>query len=243
MGIKLMKYYDDAAKIGGIEARVALAKLTGINSIVAKSAEDKPETLKIFENAILKLKSEFKDAVFIKLESAGISNAIKAHDNRLNEALNNLQAKKTSFTNSVEATSRQVTETSAIAMDISRVSVWFINKELNAIECIDLYEKRIAKHSSGLLLYEKDFPAYFRALEFNRAINAHDANNDYRTSCFSESYLKPLGISSMLDIPIWRGNDMVGVICNEHIGPKRTWTIEEADFGVGLAGLISEAIN
>jgi hypothetical protein len=130
-----------------------------------------------------------------------------------------MQANKKHFIKDIEETARQVTEASSQALDIARVSVWFINSQNKAIECIDLYEKATGKHSSGLVLYEKDYPAYFMALKVNRAINA---NTDYRTSCFSDSYLKPLGITSMLDIPIWHGNEMKGVICNEHIGPTRT---------------------
>jgi len=102
-----MKYYDDAAKIGGIEARVALAKLTGINSIVAKTAEDKPETLKIFENAILKLKADFKDAVVIKVDG---QLSLKGNENqnlKLVSVLNNLHAKKALLIKSVEAISNK----------------------------------------------------------------------------------------------------------------------------------------
>ena len=241
MGAKLMKFYEDAATIGGIEARVALAKLTGVNSMMAKTIEDRIDQLKNFETAMTKLKAEYKDAEVIKVIEKGSVTASKDHGKKLSDALNNLQATKISFLKSIEATAKKVTETSSLSMDIARVSIWFIDKQLKAIKCIDLYEKKLAKHSSGLLIYEKDFPAYFRALSFNRAINAHDANTDYRTSCFSEPYLKPLGITSMLDIPIWKGNEMVGVICQEHIGEKRKWTLDEADFGVGLAGLISEA--
>ena len=32
----------------------------------------------------------------------------------------------------------------------------------------------------------------------------------------------------MLDVPIWTPKGMVGVVCQEHIGPKRTWHKEEA---------------
>jgi hypothetical protein len=62
-----------------------------------------------------------------------------------------------------------------------------------------------------------DFPSYFRALGEHRAIAAHDAHLDPRTREFSSSYLTPLGITAMLDAPIWLEGKMVGVICNEHV--------------------------
>ena len=79
-----------------------------------------------------------------------------------------------------------------------------------------------ARAESGVELFAKDFPGYFRALREERSIAAHDAHKDPRTKEFSD-YLAPLGINSMLDAPIYVGGKMIGVVCNEHIGPKRTW--------------------
>jgi GAF domain-containing protein len=241
MGAKLLKFYEDAVTIGGIEARVALAKLTGISSLAAITSDDSSENIEKFEKAIQNLKDDFKDSKIVKLEN----NTARAspESKKLINALARLQAEKPLFIGSISEASKKITKISSDTMNIARVSIWFINKELKAIECIDLYEQATKGHTSGLKLFEKDFPAYFKALEFNRAINAYDANNDYRTSCFSESYLKPLGINSMLDIPIWQGKEMKGVICNEHIGEKRKWTADEADFGVGLASILSEVIK
>ena len=36
-----------------------------------------------------------------------------------------------------------------------------------------------------------------------RTIAADDANQDPRTKCFSASYLMPLNIGAMLDVPVW----------------------------------------
>ncbi len=73
----------------------------------------------------------------------------------------------------------------------------------------------------------------------NRAIAAHDAHRDPRTSEFSESYLRPNSISSMLDAPIWLEGKMVGVVCNEHVGPSRVWTPEEERFAASVADFAS----
>jgi GAF domain-containing protein len=34
-------------------------------------------------------------------------------------------------------------------------------------------------------------------------------------------YLVPLGVGSMLNAPVRRGDRLVGVVCHEHVGPKR----------------------
>jgi PAS domain S-box-containing protein len=47
----------------------------------------------------------------------------------------------------------------------------------------------------------------------------------------------------MLDAPIWLGGEMVGVICQEHIGTAREWTLEEQNFAGSLADLVSLAMK
>jgi PAS domain S-box-containing protein len=47
----------------------------------------------------------------------------------------------------------------------------------------------------------------------------------------------------MLDAPIWLGGEMVGVVCQEHIGTAREWTLEEQNFAGSLADLVSLAMK
>ena len=72
---------------------------------------------------------------------------------------------------------------------------------------------------------------------------ADDAQHDPKTAEFTASYLAPLGITSMLDVPIRSGGQMVGVICHEHIGPMRTWTLEEQHFAVSVANTLALALE
>ena len=96
-----------------------------------------------------------------------------------------------------------------------------------------------ARHSSGTVLKATDFAPYFNALNGERTIAADDANTDPRTSCFSEVYLKPLGIGALLDVPIWADRTMVGVICHEHVGPARRWSSDDETFAYVLASLVA----
>ena len=70
-------------------------------------------------------------------------------------------------------------------------------------------------------------PRYFEALQSERAIRAHDARTDTRTSEFRDGYLVPLGITSMLDAPVFLRGKMVGVVCHEHTGRPRRWKLHE----------------
>ena len=81
------------------------------------------------------------------------------------------------------------------------------------------------------------------ALKEERTIAAHDAHTDPRTSCFSQGYLGPLGIGALLDVPIWVDGRMWGVVCHEHVGPARKWTVDEERFGYLMANFVALALE
>jgi len=76
-----------------------------------------------------------------------------------------------------------------------------------------------------------------------RTIAAFDAHTDPRTKEFSESYLRSHNITSMLDAPIWLDGKMVGVVCHEHTGAERQWSIEEENFAGSIADFVSHAMD
>jgi GAF domain-containing protein len=73
-------------------------------------------------------------------------------------------------------------------------------------------------------------------------VEAHDAQNDPRTSGFTAGYLIPNRIGAMLDVPLRRDNQIVGVLCAEHVGGTRAWTVDEQNFAVAVSNLIVVAL-
>lgn len=172
--------------------------------------------------------------------------ALVESENRLREQTRvyvELVARKSALLADLGSTVRQVTEALANTLGVARTSVWFYDAEKTGIQCEDLFLRATTEHAGGTKLLAEQFPAYFVALLDERTIAAHDANGDPRTSCFSESYLGPLGITSMLDVPIWVGGEMVGVLCNEHVGEARTWTPDEENFAYLLASFVALALE
>jgi PAS domain S-box-containing protein len=88
-----------------------------------------------------------------------------------------------------------------------------------------------------------DCPAYFEALHAKRPIVASNVLTHPATHGLARSYLQPLGISSMLDVPVWVHGNVVGVLCHEHTGEPREWTQEEIDFTSALATMVSLSIE
>ena len=130
--------------------------------------------------------------------------------------------------------------TSSIEAD--RCSIWLYNKDKTSIICQQLYIKSEDNWYQNIELFRKDFTPYFDHLLVDPIIIANDAEKHSATSCFNETYLKPLGIKSMLDVPIiFRGN-VIGVICIENL-TLRSWTDCEVDFAQMLSSLYSFAFS
>ena len=129
------------------------------------------------------------------------------------------------------------------ATGAARASIWLYNDNRTAILCADLFEHPAGSHSAGTELRIEQFPQYFAALAEDRAIAADDARSDPRTREFRASYLEPLGITSMLDALIRSGEQVVGVVCHEHVGPLREWTLDEQSFAGSMADLAALSIE
>ncbi len=137
----------------------------------------------------------------------------------------------------------EITEADATTLGVDRVNVWLYNGDRTKIHCIEHYELASGAHSDGHELSASDYPVYFKTLENERIIAAHDAAQDPRTAEFADPYMKTYGITSMLDAPIRLKGRMIGLICHEHVGPARVWTPEDQNFAGSIADLISLALE
>jgi PAS domain S-box-containing protein len=162
---------------------------------------------------------------------------------RQNEILMQLSRSRLLENGNLDATLKEIAEAAARTLDVARVNVWLYNEDRSKIHCIEQYELSTGRHSKGYELAAADYPSYFKALEEERTIAAHDAYTDSRTREFSDSYLTPYGITSLLDAPVRVSGRMVGLICHENIGPARRWTLEEQNFAGSMADFITLALE
>jgi PAS domain S-box-containing protein len=141
---------------------------------------------------------------------------------------------------------QKICSLSAATIEVARVSYWSLQENDFAIICEVLYlrdSETFDEQFKGTRLGFSDGPAYFEALATKRPIVADRVLTTPATSGLAENYLKPLGISSMLDAPVWVRGQVVGVLCHEHIGPARDWSAEEIDFVSALAAMVSLALE
>ncbi|WP_341528224.1 PAS domain S-box protein [Nostoc sp. UHCC 0302] len=134
---------------------------------------------------------------------------------------------------------KEITQAGAKNIGVERASVWLYDETGMDIHCLDLFEQSRNQHSEGFFLSSADYPVYFQALQQDQIIAADDAHTDPRTKEFLESYLTPLGITSLLDTPIRLEGKTVGVVCLEAVGIAHNWTLEDQNFARSLGNLVS----
>jgi PAS domain S-box-containing protein len=126
---------------------------------------------------------------------------------------------------------QRICSISAATLDVARVSYWSVLEDDSGISCEVLYLRNkdsFDQQFKGRRLGFAQYPEYFEELSAKRPIVANDVLAHPATGGLAESYLKPLGISSLLDAPVWECGEGVGVLRHEHVGPPRDWSAEES---------------
>jgi len=138
---------------------------------------------------------------------------------------------------------QEIVRLDARTLGIGRVSFWSLHRGPESIHCESLYLLHEDRQEEGVVLLARDYPRYFAALRTGQPIAAVDAHADPRTSEFSREYLAPNGIGAMLDVPVYVGGELYGVVCHEHIGPARQWAGDEQLFALSIGQSVSLAIE
>lgn len=134
---------------------------------------------------------------------------------------------------------KQVAKKACEIIDVRRAGVWIFEedyKRLSSIVLIDSY--RTIKNTT---INTSDFPHYTGAIKTKRSIIANNALTNKDTKELAEAYLDKVGISSMLDTGIREGKRILGVLCMEHVGQQRKWSLNEISFAGTLSDLLSQA--
>lgn len=242
MGQKLHDFFIKVGELGGIQARTKLSVLSKITSVEARTLPDSEENLKKIEasyNTIIKeigrvsISSPFLGSVVVD-SSHNVVVKLRKYLTTASE----LTGQRNLFQSDLSKTAKRITETLVEAANVERASIWLFNDNKTAIVCTDLYVKSTREHSAGTTLKEADFPAYFGAIRTERTLAAINAHSNPFTSEFSAPYLTPLGIGALLDVPIWANDEMIGVVCHEHVGGSREWTSDEETFAYLMGNII-----
>jgi two-component system, cell cycle sensor histidine kinase and response regulator CckA len=143
-----------------------------------------------------------------------------------------------------EASLRETVKQVADLLDVERVSVWEFDEDDKALIDLALYRRSLRTFTRGERIVGR--PNYMRALKQSMSLASNDARRDPRTSEYADDYLIPLGITSLLDAPIRRGGRVTGVLCLlcfEHVGPQRIWTLLDQCTAGSAASLLARGLE
>lgn len=123
------------------------------------------------------------------------------------------------------------------------VSIWAYEENNATIQCIEYFESKHRKHinmegKAEGVLYMKDYPTYFKILSEENIIVANNARTNPATYELAESYLKPMGVYSLLDVPFFMNGKLSGVICFENYS-SRIWQPDEVFFAISIGTFLS----
>ncbi len=167
----------------------------------------------------------------------------EAKHRRQNRVLEELAKRKILDSGDLRTAVMEISEAAARTLSIERVGVWLFDDDRLKLHCIDLFQLSTKNHSSGVEMLAVQYPTYFEALKGDRTVSINDVQKDARTVEIAKAYFAPLGVNSVLAMPVRLGSQMAGVVCYEHVGPSKAWTSEEENFGDSIADLVSLALE
>ncbi|MGH8453764.1 MAG: diguanylate cyclase domain-containing protein, partial [Nevskiales bacterium] len=138
---------------------------------------------------------------------------------------------------------RMIAEASTETLEVASTGIWLYSQDRSQLRCLDRYERASRTHLNDITLRADQYPRYVQALQTARTIDSFDACIDPRTSEFTNAYFRPRAIGATLDASIRLGGEVVGVICNEHVGGTRRWLPDEATFAAAVADQIAQCIT
>lgn len=150
------------------------------------------------------------------------------------------KSKVVNFGSTQEAV-EELARLTAQTLKVSRVSIWTYNPERRALSPVVCFDLDTEKFLDTATLDLSKFPQYENALKTTRIIDAPDARTHPHTYEFTEPYLKPLNIHSMLDVTFSLDGELDGLICCEQQHALRTWKSEDIIFASSVADITSLA--
>jgi len=137
----------------------------------------------------------------------------------------------------LDACLAMITEALVETLNCDRGAIWLINEESGRLLCADLCTNGQMTHDSGEdSLPLSMVPHYLQSLRAVRALIAAQALHHPGLRELAVHYLPANRIVTKLDVPIRRGNGLLGVVTCEGTH-QHEWTIDEQNFVSSLADL------
>ncbi|WP_395076117.1 PAS domain-containing protein [Flavobacterium sp.] len=134
-----------------------------------------------------------------------------------------------------------ITRIALEGLNIDRSNYWELEGE--TLVCKNLIDITVTDSLKNQRLNIRDLPKYFNAITTQTALIADNVMTNESTTELIDNYLKPLGITDMLDIPVRENGKVHGVLCFEHRDDPRVWSENDITFARSLADFLSLSLE
>ncbi|MEY3238000.1 MAG: hypothetical protein RI883_2101 [Bacteroidota bacterium] len=124
-------------------------------------------------------------------------------------------------------------------LKISRANAWIMKSDSTGLNCLLAYDLKTDIYNSVGELNATDLPFWFNHINRNDIIISPDARIEPFNKELLDSYLIPLKIFSMMEVPILSGGKLKGIVCFESTDNIREWTNDEQHFALALTQLLT----
>jgi len=139
----------------------------------------------------------------------------------------------------VEGISEAILLKATELLNIPRVNVWLMKEDDTGMYNLLAYNAIDKRMYNEPEILQSEYPVYFEHIGKNDIIVSSKTQNEPFNKELLTSYLIPLNIQSMMEVPILSAGKLKGIVCFEHIGTNRKWTNDEQHFAIALAQLLT----
>jgi two-component sensor histidine kinase len=143
----------------------------------------------------------------------------------------------------IERYTQEILKESAHVLNCERANAWTFNKKGDTLFSMNSFQASSEEFVIEKKLLAQHLPLYFNYLKKGEIIVSNNAELEKINQELLDLYIRPLRITSMIDVPIRSEGNMIGLICFEHVAKSHTWTLEEQKFSQSVAQLLSLALE
>lgn len=135
-----------------------------------------------------------------------------------------LSKNKNVYSEVISEAFKEITTFTIENINVSRISIWEYKENIKGIECIVCYDSTKKEYTKGDILLAEKYPIYFKNILKKELFVAYDAQTNEITKEFTDEYLIPNKIKSMMDIPFFIDGQFKGILCFEDQTENKTWS-------------------
>lgn len=183
------------------------------------------------------------DAVYREFEA--LTERARTHEQRLfaqRKALGMLSREFVANGQASEASFAHLLDLAVRTLNVQASGIWIANENRDRLACLARFDRVAHAQGPGGVLQRADCPVFFIAAESQDIIRVRDVSADPRAPRLPMAVDGGPAPDALLITPIFTGGGLRGMICHEHSGEVRTWTVDEENFAIALAQFAAHRI-